>query len=116
MRPLKARDGILHETRFVQRVGVDGDLHVVFFGDGKGVVDGGGRRAPVLVQLEADGAGLDLLAQRRGRRGISLAEKAEIHGKGLGGFEHAVHVPRAGACRWWRWCPWPGPCRRRSSW
>jgi hypothetical protein len=36
----------------VERVGVDHHLHVVFVGDGEAIVDRGGRRAPVLVQLE----------------------------------------------------------------
>ena len=56
-----------------------------------------GRGAPVFVQLQADRARFHLFVQRRGARGISLAEKTQIHGEGLGRFEHAVHVPRAGS-------------------
>ena len=60
------RDRVLDETGLVERVGVDRDLHVEFVGDRQALVDGRGRRAPVLVQLQADGAGADLLAQRFG--------------------------------------------------
>ena len=39
--------------------------------------------APVFVQLEADGAGVDLLVQRVGQAGVALAEKAQVHGEGV---------------------------------
>ena len=83
------------EAGFVERVGVDGDLHVHLVGHRQAAVDGGRRRAPVLVQLEAHGAGLDLLAQGFRQAGVALAEEAEVHREGFGGFEHAVDVPRA---------------------
>ncbi len=63
---LERLDGVLDEARFVQRVGVDHHLDVVVVGDAQAVVDRGGRRAPVLVQLERAGAGLDHLLQRGG--------------------------------------------------
>ena len=64
VRPLKA--AIVSSTKpdFVQRVGVDHHLHVVVIGDREAAVDGGGRGAPVLVQLQRAGAGLDHLHQR----------------------------------------------------
>ena len=37
-----------------------------------------GVRAPVLVQLQADGAGADLLEQALGPRGVALAGEAEV--------------------------------------
>ena len=58
-------DGVFDEARLVERVGVDGDLDVEVVGDGQTAVDGGRRGAPVLVQLQAAGAGADLLLQRR---------------------------------------------------
>ena len=73
----------------------DGRVKVVLVGDGEAAIDGGGRRAPVLVQLEADGAGLDLLAQRPRLARIALAEEAQVHREGFGGFQHAVQVPCA---------------------
>ena len=74
-------DGILHEAGFVQRVGVDGDLHVVFFGDGERAVDGGGSGAPVFVKLEADGAGFDLFARAaRGERSFPCRESRDSSG------------------------------------
>ena len=53
------------------------------------------HRAPVLVDLEPDGAGADLLEQRLDRRGRALAEEAEVEREVLGGLEHAVEVGRA---------------------
>ena len=48
------------KARLVERVGVDADLHVEFFGDRQARIDGCWRRAPVLVQLETAGSGLNL--------------------------------------------------------
>src|ERR1035437_8113593 len=90
------RAGGLDEAGFVQGVGVDGDLHVVLVGHGEAIVDRGRRRAPVLVQLEAIGPGLDLLLQRRGRRGVALALEAEVHRKRIGRLQHALQVPGSG--------------------
>ena len=52
---------------FVQRVGVDRHLHIVFVRHVQAVVDGRWRGAPVFVQFQADGACLDLLDQRFGQ-------------------------------------------------
>ncbi len=60
------------------------------------VADGRGRGAPVFVQLEADGPGVDLLVQRIGQAGVALAQKAQVHGEGVGRLQHALHVERAG--------------------
>ena len=51
------------------------------------------------MQLEADGAGLDLLAQRLRQAGIALAEKSEVHGKRFRRLQHTVYVPGAGCTR-----------------
>ena len=84
------------EAGFVEGVGVDGDLDVELVGDGEAGVDGGGRGAPVFVELEADDAGEDLFAQRFGRGAVAFSEESEIHGKRLGRFQHPVDVPVAG--------------------
>ena len=65
VRPLKA--AIVSSTKpdSFERVGVDHHLHVVLVGDRQAAVDGGRRRAPVLVQLERAGAGLDHFLERR---------------------------------------------------
>ena len=96
---LERADRILHVAGFVDRVRVNRNLHVELFRDRERAIDGRGSRAPVFVQLQANRAGLDLLAQRLGRRGISLAEKSQIDGKTVGGFQHAMHVPRARRAR-----------------
>ena len=95
MRPLNARDRVLDEAGFVQRVGVDGDLHVEFVGHVEAGVDRRRRGAPVFVQLQPDGARQHLLAQRLVRRAVAFAEKAEVHRILVRGLEHAVHVPDA---------------------
>ena len=91
---LERRDGVLHEPDFVQRVGVDHHLDVVVVGDRQAVVDRGRRRAPVLVQLERAGAGLDHLLQRGGPRCVALAGKAEVHRKRIRRLDHAREMPR----------------------
>ncbi len=45
------------------------------------------------MKFQADRSGEDLLAQRLVGRAISLAEKSEVHGKRLGGLQHAVDIP-----------------------
>src|SRR3984893_5102450 len=51
------------------------------------------------MQLQADRASLDLLAQRRGKRRIAFAKESQVDGKSVGGFQHAVHVPCARSAR-----------------
>ena len=60
---LERLDGILDKARLVQGVGMDHDLDVVIVGNRKTIVDRGRRGAPILVQLERTGAGLDHLDQ-----------------------------------------------------
>jgi hypothetical protein len=91
--PLEGGERRFDEARLVERVGVDRHLHVHLVGDRQAVVDRRRRRPPVLVQLEADGAGAHLLAQRFGQRDVALAEEAEVHRERVGRFEHALDVP-----------------------
>ena len=94
-RPLKAARVVSTKPEFVQGVGVDRDLHVHPVGHGQAVVDRGGRRAPVLVQLQPAGAALDLLLDAGRLAGVALAEEAEIHRQAFGGLQHAADMPRA---------------------
>nr|GEW53102.1 chaperone protein DnaJ A6, chloroplastic [Tanacetum cinerariifolium] len=93
---LERRQRGFDEAGFVQGVSVDRHLNIILIGDAQAVVDGRRRRAPVFVQLEADGPGLDLLDQRLGQADVALAGKADVHGERLGGLQHAHHVPLAG--------------------
>ncbi|MNM80913.1 hypothetical protein D3C81_928960 [compost metagenome] len=78
---------------------MDRHLHVEPVGHAQAVVDTRRRGAPVLMQLEADGTGLDLFDQRLGQAGVTLAGQADVHREGIGGLEHARQVPRpGGAC------------------
>ena len=94
--PAHGGDGVLHKARFVERVAVDGHLRVGGFGHIQAVADGSGRGAPVFVELEANGACVDLLVQRIGQAGVALAQKAQVHGKGIGRLQHALQVEGAG--------------------
>ena len=67
------RQGVLYETGFVQRVGVELDLEIHLVGDGEAGVDGGWHRSPILVDLQAEAAGRELLAQRTRRDGSCRA-------------------------------------------
>src|SRR5207247_6105614 len=60
-------DRVLDEPRLVERVGVDRDLHVVLVRDRQRAVDRGGRRPPVLMELEPDRSRGNLLAEGLGR-------------------------------------------------
>ena len=92
-------DGVLHEAGFVERVGVDGHLHVELVGDGQTSIDGRGRRAPIFVQLQAERAGTNLLDERGSIRPVALAEKSEVQRERLCRFVHAADVPGARRAR-----------------
>ena len=93
---LERLDGVLDEAALVQRVGVDHHLHVVFLRHRQAAVDRRRRGAPVLVQLERTGAGLDHFLQRRRARGIALAGKTEIDRKRIRRLDHAAEMPGPG--------------------
>ena len=93
---LEGGDGVFDETGFIERVGVDCHLHVHPVGDGKAGIDRRRRGAPVLVQLEAAGAGEHLFNERVGQGRIALAEEAEIDRQPFGGLQHAAEVPGTG--------------------
>ncbi len=93
---LEGRDRVLDEAALVQRVGVDHHLDVVIVGDRQAAVDRRRRRAPVLVQLQAGGAGLDHLDQRVGPGGVALAGDGDVHREGIHRLDHAGDVPGAG--------------------
>ncbi len=80
----------------VEGVAVDRHLHVILVGDAQAVVDAGGRGAPILMQLQTDGAGLDLLDQRLRQTGVALAGKTNVHRERVAGLQHARQVPRPG--------------------
>src|SRR5580704_19479357 len=93
---LEGLDRVLDKTRFVQRISVDHDLDVMVVGDAEAAVDRRRRRAPVLVQFERAGAGLDLLDERGWLGRVALASEAEVHRISVGGLDHALNVPGAG--------------------
>ncbi len=96
---LERANRILDVAGFVDRVGMNRDLHVKLFRHGESAIDCRGSSAPVFVQLQTNCAGLDLLAQRLRRGRISFTQKSQINGKAVGRFQHAMHVPRAWRAR-----------------
>ena len=70
-------DGVLDEAALVERVAVDRRPACRWHSATvEAAVDRRRRGAPVFVQLQADRAGLDLLAQRLGTAGVALAEES----------------------------------------
>ncbi|MBV6449086.1 MAG: hypothetical protein FCKEOINB_02816 [Nitrosomonas sp.] len=90
------RDGIFQITAFVDRVGMNGNLHIVFVRDSQAVIDGCKSGSPVLVQFQSARAGQHLLLQRRRQTGVALAEESGIHDQSVGSSEHRMDVPRTG--------------------
>src|SRR5437899_3028976 len=86
----------LDEPCFVDRVGVDRHLHVELVGHAQASVDSGGRRPPVLMELEATGSRAYLFRQRLRCAAVPFAEETDIDRPGIGGLQHAREVP----------CPW----------
>ncbi len=56
---LEGFDRGFNEAGFVQRVGVDGDLHVELVGDAQAIVECGGGGAPNFVQFQGAGTRQD---------------------------------------------------------
>ena len=92
---LEGGQRVLEEAAFVQRIGVDRDLDIHLVGHRQAVVDRGRRRAPVLMQFQADRAGTYLFFQRQRQADIALAEEAQIHRESVGRGQHRMNVPRA---------------------
>ena len=89
------RDRVGEVAALVQRVGVQRDLDVVVVGDSERAIDRRRRRAPVLVDLEPAGAGVQLLGQCLRAAAVALAEQADVDRKRRSGLEHPGEVPRA---------------------
>jgi len=101
VRPSTAAKVFLDEARLVERVRVHAHLNVRRLGDVEAGVDGVGHRPPVLVELQPAGAGLDLLDERVGFRGVALPVEADVDGPLLGGLEEPLDIlrpGRAGGC------------------
>ena len=88
------RHRVLVEAGLVQRVGVDLDLEIELVANIQRRSDHGGHRAPVLVNLQSNRAGLALLHQRLRRMCTALAEKTEVDRERLCGLKHSSEVDR----------------------
>src|SRR5262249_7337361 len=92
---LEGGDGVFDKAALIQRVGVDDNLYVHVIGDRETAIDGSGSRTPVFMKLQRTNAGLDLFNKTDRQARIALAEKAEIHGEGVGRLEHPLNMPRS---------------------
>ena len=77
--PVKGVYRVLDTAGFVERVRVNGHLHIVPLRNRQTAVNSGRRAAPVLVQLESGSTGLDLLGERTCCRAVALAEKRHVN-------------------------------------
>src|ERR1700730_14089402 len=93
--PLERRDTRLHKSSLVQCIGVDRDLRVRLFGDGKTGVDRCRGGSPILMQLQTERACGDLLTQRLRLTGVTFPKKTEIDRITIGGLEHPLNMPWA---------------------
>ena len=85
--------GILDEPALVQRIRMDSDLNVFLIGNVQAIIDGGWRGSPVLMQLQADSTGSDLLAKRFRLACIAFAEQSHIDRKRFDSLKHAMDSP-----------------------
>ena len=93
---LERLHGVLDETGLVERIRMQHHLDVVVVSHRQAGVDRRRRGAPVLVQFQRAGAGLDHLDQCCGARCVALAGNAEIDREGVERLDHPPHVPGAG--------------------
>src|SRR3954468_1637971 len=96
---LESGQGRFYETGLVQRIGMDGNLHVHFVRDGEAIVDCGRRGSPVFVQLQSHGAGSHLFTQRQTQARVALAKQTKIHRECVQRLQHASDMPRPRAAR-----------------
>ena len=113
---LDGGDGVFDEAGFVERVGVDGHLHVVLVGDRRQQSIAAGVVPQSSCSLRPQAPASTCSCSASGMRGVALAGKAEVHRQAFGRLQHACRCTRGRACRWWRWCRSRGRCRRRSWW
>ena len=107
--------GVLDEARLVEGVGVQVDLYARRVGDRQAGVDRGGRRAPVLVQLESRCAAAQLLPHGVRVDGVALAEQQRRSAASGRAPRACGPGARTRASRWWPCCPRrPGAAARRS--
>jgi hypothetical protein len=96
-------DCVFNKAAFIEGVGVDRNLNVHVVGNGKAAVYRCGCCAPVFVDLQSANASFNLLHEPSRSTCIALAQKSEIDGKRISGFEHPADVPgprraRRGGC------------------
>ena len=94
--PFHRRDGVLDKARFIQRVGVDHDLHIHCIGHAQATIDGGGGGPPVLVQFQRAGPRIYHFLKGGRLACVAFACKSEVHREGICGLHHPSKVPWAG--------------------
>ncbi|MNC22884.1 hypothetical protein D3C75_708920 [compost metagenome] len=100
---------ILQKTRFIKRIRMDGNLDVILIRGLQTGIDCSRGASPILMQLETNRPGLNLLNKRFDKRRISLSGKTDIHRERLRSLQHTHHMPgtrRTRCCL----CPCRRPC------
>src|SRR6185437_7286574 len=90
---LERGDRVLHEAGLVQRVRVYHHLHVEPVRHRQAGVDGSGRGAPVLVQLQAGRAGTDHFLQCLRLARVAFAGKGQVDRQPLRRLQHTSKMP-----------------------
>ena len=96
----KRSDGVFHIARLIQRVGVDGHLHIVLVGNAQAGTNGVGCSTPVFVDLECAHASFELLNQRRFAStlvcsSLTFAHQAHVQRHSLLRTQHLLNVEHA---------------------
>src|SRR5690606_30423717 len=97
--PGDGAQGVLHVAGLVEAVGVQRDLDAERLGGAQRGVDGARGGAPVLVDLEAAGAGQHLLLQRGPPDRVALAQQQDVDRYGVQCAVGEGEVPPAGGDR-----------------
>ena len=84
---------VFDKARFIQGIGVNGDLHIVLLSHRQAAINGGRRGAPVFVQLQPHHARFDLLNQTLRQAGIALAQQTKVHRQVFQRLIHALDIP-----------------------
>ena len=95
-------NGVFHIAGFVQRVGVDGNLHIVFVGYAQAGTNRVGSCTPVFVDLECANAGFDLLnqsgfASALTSSSLTFTHQAHVQRHGFLAAQHLLNVPHTGS-------------------
>ena len=89
---LEGADGLLDESGFIERIGVDEGLDIIFIANGQAGVDGSWRGTPIFVELETADSGFGLLLEWTFVSIVTLASDSIIQGEFVNGLQHLADM------------------------